>query len=55
MPAKRRKYTPKPITSGWKNELLRIKRFRRLWKTLKTWNSFEQRCGKMPKRMFFKH
>lgn len=52
MPAKRRKHTPKPATRGWKNIPLLIERFRRLWKTLKTWNSFENRCGKISKHAF---
>ena len=52
MPAKRRKHAPKPATKGWKNIPLLIERFRRLWKTLKTWNSFENRCGKVRKRAF---
>lgn len=50
MPAKRRKHAPKPATRGWKNIPLLIERFRRLWKTLKTWNSFENRGGKISKR-----
>lgn len=50
MPAKRRKHAPKPATKGWKNMPLLIERFRRLWKTLKTWNSFENRGGKISKR-----
>lgn len=41
---------PKPATKGWKNMPLLIERFRRLWKTLKTWNSFENRGGKISKR-----
>ena len=52
MPAKRRKHAPKPATRGWKNIPLLIERFRRLWKTLKTWNSFENRCGKISKHAF---
>ena len=52
MPSKRRKHAPKPATRGWKNIPLLIERFRRLWKTLKTWNSFENRCGKISKHAF---
>lgn len=52
MPAKRRKHAPKPATRGWKNIPLLIERFRRLWKTLKTWNPFENRCGKISKHAF---
>lgn len=41
---------PKSAPNGWKNLSLIIERFGRLWKTLKTWNSFENRCGKISKR-----
>ena len=37
---------PETRNQRLKNDLLPSSRFQRLWKTLKTWNSFERRCGK---------